>query len=131
MKTWKATEDHLRFVETDMYGWAHNSHFLRFVENAEHELFASIGEKPMTENSGWPRVNFTVDFRNPLVFGDPYQVILILEKLSRSSITWGFTVVSGERLIAEGRMTSVQVGKDKKSFPISEELKAKFLAVFE
>jgi len=99
LKTFKATEDHLRFAETDMFGWAHNSHFLRFVENAEHELLASIGEVPVSDEYGWPRVNFTVDFRSPLVFGDKYQVLLTLNRLGSSSITWGFTVHSDERLM--------------------------------
>jgi len=113
-----------------MFGWAHNSHFLRFVENAEHELLASIGELPVSDDFGWPRVNFTVDFRSPLVFGDKYQVWLTLERLGSSSITWGFSVHSGDRLIAEGMMTSVQVGKNKKAAPLTPEFKDKIEGVF-
>ena len=113
-----------------MFGWAHNSHFLRFVENAEHELLASIGEKPVSEEYGWPRVNFTVDFRSPLVFGDTYTVSLALVKLGTSSITWGFLVHSLDRLIAEGKMTSVQVGRDKKAAPLTPEFRAKIEALF-
>jgi len=130
MTPWTASQDHLRFSETDMSGWAHNSHFMRFVENAEHELLYSLGQHPVDQEVGWPRVNFTIDFRSPLVLNDPYQVILKLNKLGNSSVTWGFTIMSDQRLVAEGQMTSVQVGRDGKSKPISEELKAKIKDAF-
>lgn len=131
MNPWKSSLRHVRFAETDMYGWVHNSNFLRYVEDAEHELFASIGENPLSGTTGWPRVNFTVDFRSPLTFKDPFQIQLTLNRLGNSSITWGFTILSDDRLIAEGEMTSVQVGKDRKPLPVSDTLRTKIETVFE
>ena len=130
MKTWKASQDHIRFAETDMFGWVHNSNFLRFVENAEHELLGSIGESPINAKYGWPRVNFTIDFRSPLTFGDPYHIELSLGRLGTSSVTWDFIIYSGSRLIAEGKMTSVQVNMEKKPIPIEDELRTKIEGIF-
>ena len=130
VKEWKSSQQYVRYAETDMYGWVHNSNFLRFVENAEHELFASIDKNLFSEETGWPRVNFTVDFRSPLTFKDPYQVNLTPQRLGNSSITWGFRVFSDERLIAEGKMTSVQLDSARKPLPICEKLREEIEALF-
>ena len=113
-----------------MFGWAHNSHFLRYVENAEHELLSQLGVSPVADGVGWPRVNFTIDFRSPLAYADPYQVQLQLLRLGSTSLTWGFQLHSGDTLIAEGRMTSVQVGPDKRPLVISEDLRSALGTVF-
>ncbi len=131
MKQWLATERRLLFAETDMSGWAHNSHFMRFVENAEHELFQKLGEQPVTPEGGWPRVNFQIDFRSPLVFDDPYQVALTMKRLGNTSITWGFIIHADTRLVAEGQMTSVYVNSTGKPTPIPESLKSGLISTFD
>lgn len=123
MKKFYAEEKRLLFSETDMSRWAHNSYFMRWVENAEHELWYKLGTVPVSHEGGWPRANFQIDFRSPLVLNDPYQVALSLIKLGGSSVTWGFEIHSGERLVAEGQMTSVLVSNKGKPTRIPDELR--------
>lgn len=97
---------------------------MRWVENAEHEVLYKLGSTPVSEEGGWPRANFQIDFRSPLKLNDPYQVTLWMIRLGNSSLTWGFQIHSTDRLIAEGQMTSVYVNSSGKPTPISEELRA-------
>ena len=130
MKTFVATAKRLLFAETDMSGWAHNSHFMRFVENAEHELLQSYGYQPVTQKGGWPRANFQIDFISPLVFNDPYQVTLSLIRLGGSSITWGFSIASGERPVAKGQMTSVLVNEHGRPVRIPDDIRENVTKTF-
>ena len=130
MASFAAEERRILFSETDMAGWVHNSHFMRFVENAEHEFFLSCGYSPITKEGGWPRVNFTIDFRKPLVFNDPYQVTLKIGRLGTTSITWNFEILSLDHLIAEGKMTSTYVNNQGKPTPYPDDLKEQVKKTF-
>ncbi len=131
MSTFIATAKRLLFAETDMSGWAHNSHFMRFVENAEHELLQSYGYQPVTQKGGWPRANFQIDFLSPLVFNDPYQVTLTLMRLGGSSITWGFEIHSDQRAVAKGQMTSVLVNEQGRPVRIPDDIRSSLRQTFE
>jgi len=131
MSTFIATAKRLLFAETDMSGWAHNSHFMRFVENAEHELLQSYGYQPVTQKGGWPRANFQIDFLSPLVFNDPYQVTLTLMRLGGSSITWGFEIHSDQRAVAKGQMTSVLVNELGRPVRIPDDIRSSLRQTFE
>lgn len=131
MKTWKSKEKAVLFAETDASTWVHNSHFMRYVENAEHELFRELGVKPVSVGSGWPRAHFEIDFRSPMIFDTPYHIELSILRLGNTSIRWSFKIISKELLIAEGNMVSVQVNEKGWPLEMNSEFKEKLKEIFE
>src|SRR5579862_2509517 len=60
----------VRFADTDVAGIVHFSNFYRFMEEAEHEYFRSLGLKIMDYRpdgtaGGWPRVRASCTFESP------------------------------------------------------------------
>ena len=120
----------VEFAETDMAGIVHFSMIFRYMEEAEHALWRAAGLSiaKSGENVGWPRVSAGLDFKAPLFFEDEFEVVVAIENVSRSSITYHHVIVKGETVIAEGTMTAVHVdkkpGEKLKSAPIPDSLVA-------
>ena len=114
----------VQFYETDMAGIVHFSWFFRYMEEAEHALWRAAGLSiaKSGENVGWPRVSAGLDFKAPLFFEDEFEVVVTIETISRSSITYHHVIMKGDTVIAEGTMTAVHVdkkpGEKLKSAPI-------------
>lgn len=94
-----------------MAGIAHFSVFFRYMEEAEHALLRHLGLSVVTpEGDGhisWPRVSATCDFQASASFQDVLEIDVRLEQVGEKSVTYVFTFLSGDRQIAQGRMTSV------------------------
>ncbi|MEX2271427.1 MAG: thioesterase family protein [Vicinamibacterales bacterium] len=103
----------VQFAETDLAGIAHFAVLFRYMEEAEHALWRAAGLSiaKSGENVGWPRVSASLDFTAPLRFEDECEVVVTIEKISRSSISYRHVIVHGETVIAEGTMTAVHVDK--------------------
>lgn len=118
----------VQFAETDLAGIAHFAMLFRYMEEAEHALWRAAGMSIATagENVGWPRVSASLDFRAPLHFEDEFEVVVTIEKISRSTIAYRHVIVRGETLIAEGTMTAVHVdkkpGETLKSAPVPQSI---------
>lgn len=116
----------VEFAETDLAGIAHFAMLFRYMEEAEHALWRAAGLSiaKSGENVGWPRVAASLDFKAPLHFEDEFEVVVTIEKVSRSSISYRHVIMKGETVIAEGTMTAVHVGKKPgealKSAPIPQ-----------
>jgi YbgC/YbaW family acyl-CoA thioester hydrolase len=98
----------------------------RYMEEAEHALWRAAGLSIARsgQDVGWPRVSASLDFRAPLHFEDEFDVIVTIEQVSRSSITYRHVLMKADATIAEGTMTAVHVGKKPgeplKSAPIPQ-----------
>jgi YbgC/YbaW family acyl-CoA thioester hydrolase len=103
----------VQFAETDLAGIAHFSVLFRYMEEAEHALWRAAGMSiaKAGENVGWPRIAASLDFKSPLFFEDEFEVVVAIEKISRSTIAYRHTIVRGGTVIAEGTMTAVHVDK--------------------
>lgn len=116
----------VEFAETDLAGIAHFAMLFRYMEEAEHALWRAAGLSiaKSGENVGWPRVAASLDFKAPLHFEDEFEVVVTIEKVSRSSISYRHVIMKGETVIAEGTMTAVHVdkkpGEALKSAPIPQ-----------
>ena len=101
----------VHFAETDLAGIAHCSTVFRYMEEAEHALWRAAGLSIARagEETGWPRVAAAFEFKAPLRFEDEFEVMVQIEKVSRRSIHYGFTITRGEATIGQGSMTSVAV----------------------
>jgi acyl-CoA thioester hydrolase len=103
----------VQFAETDLAGIVHFSWYFRYMEEAEHALWRSLGLKiaPDGETVGYPRVAASCDFKAPLKFEDEFEVHVRVEAVGRRSLQYGFTLRRGDTMLATGSMTSVCVEK--------------------
>ena len=69
----------VEFFETDLAGIVHFANFYRYMEQAEHTLFRSLGliiHGKMADGTvfGWPRVSATCSFKSPAYYGDELEI---------------------------------------------------------
>ncbi|MCG3178555.1 MAG: putative esterase [Phycisphaerae bacterium] len=99
------------FNETDMAGVMHFSNFLRWLEDAEHAFFRSLGLSIESESDGrrisWPRVSVNCDFSGSARFQDELEIRLAVVRVGRKSVSFQGDFVLNGRTVAVGRSTSV------------------------
>lgn len=110
----------VQFAETDLAGIVHFSNFYRYMEEAEHAFYRSLGysvhdmpgDAPGSK-VGWPRVHASADFRKPLRFEEEFVVELLIEEIRSKTISYlaRFWKEDGE-LAATGKMVVVCVSFD-------------------
>ena len=103
----------VQFHETDLAGIAHFSWYVRYMEEAEHALWRSVGMSIVPESGsvGFPRVSVNCDFKAPLRFEDEFSVEVTVDAIGRRSIRYAFTILKGTQVMAVGSMTSACVTK--------------------
>lgn len=113
----------VEFMDTDMAGILHFTTYFRYMETAEHELFRSlglsIGVQDQAPHIGWPRVSCGFDFKQPLRFGDDFEVHIGVTRISEKSIRYQADIVRDGQVLACGHSTSAccEVGPDRKLRP--------------
>ncbi len=96
------------FSETDASGRVHFTVLLKWIEDAEHMLLASLGFAICSSERGWPRVSVSCDYRLPFIMGEEGFCELWLTKIGQSSLHWSFRILKeNELLAAEGSMVTV------------------------
>ena len=109
MTTTFITRRRVEFCETDLAGIVHFANFYRYMEQAEHEWFRSLGLKihgtlPDGTVFGWPRVAASCSFRSPAHYDDEIEVrVTVLRRTSRS-LTTSYEFCLGETVLATGEM---------------------------
>ena len=83
----------IEFCETDMAGIAHFSNFYRWMEQAEHAFFRSLGLTIANEQVdgtiiGFPRVSASCRFVSPAKFEDELTVQLQVQRIGVKSLTY-------------------------------------------
>lgn len=101
----------VQFHETDLAGIAHFSWYFRYMEEAEHALWRSLGMSvaPADSAVGFPRVAASCDFKAPLRFEEEFEVVIQVEAVGRRSIRYACTLEKGAQIVAVGSMTSASV----------------------
>lgn len=106
----------VEFCETDMAGIVHFSNFYRYMEQAEHEFYRSLGLSLMIHEPdgaivSWPRVSASCSFKSPAYYNDLLDVRLRVERKGFKSLTYRFDLhrqdPSGPTWIATGQMKTV------------------------
>ena len=87
MTTTFITRRRVEFCETDLAGIVHFANFYRYMEQAEHEWFRSLGLKihgtlPDGTVFGWPRVAASCSFRSPARYDDEIEVRVTVLRLT-------------------------------------------------
>ena len=101
----------VEFSDTDMAGIVHFSRLIVFMENAEHAFIEALGASVEMEHDGqrlgWPRVAVEAQFKSPARFRDVVDIHLRVLRKGRKALTYGFSILVGERLVGTGSITSV------------------------
>lgn len=102
----------VEFCESDMAGIVHFSNFYRWMEQAEHAFFRSLGltianDQPDGTTIGFPRVSANCRFVSPAKFEDEVTVLLHVHRLGVKSITYEVIFSIGDRLVAKGTLKTV------------------------
>jgi acyl-CoA thioester hydrolase len=115
------------FGDTDASGWMHFPNIFRYFEEAEHTFLRSRGILVFDRSQGgWPRVKVSCDFKRPLLTGDRIEVLLEIQRIGASSVTWNFEVLTATGdLAAFGSVTTVRVNHEGKPQLITEEERTK------
>jgi acyl-CoA thioester hydrolase len=104
----------VQFHETDLAGIVHFSWYFKYMEEAEHALWRSVGMSIVPPGNDWglPRVNASIDFKAPLRFEDEFDVHVVVDAIGRRSLRYAFTIRRGGEVMATGTMTSAAVTRD-------------------
>lgn len=124
----------VHFSDTDLAGIVHFANFYRFMEEAEHEYFRSLGLKLMEHRPdgtavGWPRVRASCNFQAPALYDDLIEIDVRVARLGVKSLTLSFHFRRGDQQIATGELKTVfchcERGGKIKSIEIPEEWREK------
>jgi acyl-CoA thioester hydrolase len=108
----------VEFAETDMAGIVHFSNFFRYMENAEHAFYRSLGASVIMNQLepplGFPRVHAECDYKRPIRFEDNLEVHLLVRDKRPKVISYLFkfrklTEAGPSEEIARGVLTVVCV----------------------
>ncbi|VAX42166.1 4-hydroxybenzoyl-CoA thioesterase family active site [hydrothermal vent metagenome] len=125
----------VQFSETDMAGIVHFSCFYKYMEEAEHEFFRSLGLSIMLKQNdgsiiGWPRVSAKCSFKAPARYEDLLEIRLNIERIGVKSLTLQYDFWRDDTLIAQGTMKTVcclfQHDKEMQSIEIPATYQKKF-----
>ncbi len=90
---------------------AHPGVYLYNMGPAFAAILHSLGTAAFTSIEGstvaWPRVEVSCQYLSPARFGDVLDIHLRIARKGTSSLTYAFTLSTGGRLVARGRMSSV------------------------
>lgn len=123
----------IEFSDTDMGGIVHFARFFVFMEWAEHEFLRSLGAEPGSfrdaegRRVAWPRVAATCEYLSPARFGDDLDIYLRVLRKGRTSLSYGFEILLGDRPVARGKVSVVYclIGEDGlKPLPIPDPVAA-------
>jgi len=131
----------VEFADTDTAQLIHFTALLRYMEEAEHAFYRSLGASGYEWRpdgvSGTPRVSVRCDFLGPLRYGEEVEVRLTVCELRNKAIRYEaeFTVERSEGLsvVARGEMTVVYATREHGSLdwtgqPIPSALRAALIS---
>ena len=127
------THRRVEFSDTDMAGIIHFTNYYRYMEQAEHDFFRSLGLSIMQHSSdgsviGWPRVSAKCRFEKPAKYEDLLEVRLNVARKGVKSLTYDIEFwLDGQRM-ANGELKTVccivRPGKPLESIEIPEDYSA-------
>jgi acyl-CoA thioester hydrolase len=104
-----------------------NAHYLTWADEAVNAWWEAAG-LPFGALAGWGLEYFvkasSLDWVSSARFGDTVAVDVELEKLGRTSLTFGFTVRVGERVCCTIRTTYVAAAADGRPAPWPDDVRA-------
>ncbi len=120
----------VRFDETDLAGIVHFSHYAKWVESAEHSLLKHIGIPIISAQGGFPKVNFTINYKKPVRFDDQITIELSVTEVGTSSVHYAFEITRDNESLASGKLATVYVTREGIPQTIPPQWKEAFLTSF-
>lgn len=126
----------VEFADTDMAGIIHFANYYRYMEEAEHAFFRSLGlciMQPQPDGSviGWPRVSASCSFEAPGYFEDTLEVRLNIVRKGVKSLNYEVEFWRGKTRLAHGKLKTVccvcRLGQPLESIPIPLEYSHKIV----
>ena len=130
------TSRRVEFSDTDMAGIAHFSNFYRYMEQAEHDYYRSLGlpimmDLPNGAVLGFPRVSSKCKFEAPARYNDLLEIRFNVSRKGFKSLTFDMEFWNGETRIAKGQIKScccmVRAGEGLESIEIPEPYASKII----
>lgn len=106
------TTRRVEFCETDMAGIVHFANFYIYMEQAEHELFRTLGLELFDQQDdgtviSWPRVSASCSFDASARFNDVLEIRLTVARIGAKSLTFSIEFWCEETRIAHGQLKTV------------------------
>ena len=103
------------FPETDASGIVHFSNFFKYVEEAEHAMWRSVGltiNERQHSGVGWPRVAASFEFKRPLRFEDEFEVHIRVAEKTKKTFRYAAELKKDGEVIAIGSLTIICVRRE-------------------
>ncbi len=100
----------VRFVDTDASQRIHYTALFRFFEAAEQEFLRELGlgySGLADREAGWPRVHAECDISGALVYDDPIDIEVSVNRVGNASFELGFRVIKELQECAKGKVVIV------------------------
>jgi YbgC/YbaW family acyl-CoA thioester hydrolase len=123
----------VQFPETDATGIVHFTNFFKYVEEAEHAMWRSVGLSIAERDTiyGWPRVGASFEYRRPLRFEDEFDVHLRVAEKTGKTIRYEAELRKDGELMATGSLTVICVrrlpGEPMRATDIPPDIDARFV----
>lgn len=102
---------HVQFADTDLAGVLHFSNYYRYMEEAEHAFWRSLGDSVVHRESegavSWPRVATACEYFAPAHFEDDLELLLTVAHVGNRSVSYEIEFRRDGERIAIGRTTAV------------------------
>lgn len=107
----------VRFSEVDSMNIVWHGSYALYFEDAREAFGKKYGLDYLTIfNQGYyaPLVDFHVDFKHPLIYGDEARVDIVFKNTEAAKILFEYRIyqLNSQKLIATGRTTQVFLDKD-------------------
>ena len=111
----------VRYCETDQMHFVHHSNYLKYFELARLEWLSNLKISYVEmENQGilMPVVSASLKYIKPLIFGDNFNVIVILKKKPKATLDFDYKILNqNKELNCEG-YTSLAFLSPKTKLPM-------------
>jgi len=112
----------VQWVDTDAGGRIHFTAAFRWAEAAETALMRRLGM--LDEWGDYPRRRVEAEFHKVLVFEDEIETRIRVERVGRTSLTYGWEISRDGEVCVSGGHTVVRVDRDGRPEELPERLRA-------
>jgi YbgC/YbaW family acyl-CoA thioester hydrolase len=122
----------VQFPETDATGIVHFTNYFKYIEEAEHAMWRSVGLSiaPPGAGIGWPRIAASFEYEKPLKFEDEFDVRIRVVEKTRKTIRYEADLQRDGEAIATGSLTIIcvkkQPGEPMRATDIPPDIAARF-----
>jgi acyl-CoA thioester hydrolase len=120
----------VRFRDIDAFGHVNNAVFSSYLEQARIGYLLDALELPRFDRLPLILARVELDYRAPIMFGDPIEVLTRVDWIGRSSIAMSHEISAAERLAGQASTVLVTYDYDRaKPMPVPDEWRRRFAAV--